>query len=96
LIERISSFQATRLEWKSIECGIWFSSGFTSVIRTRSPTFTRRTGPGTVSPKVQTFWTKPRRDGHQALGHDELDLVDLAPCRAAWRRRRRPAPDAGG
>jgi hypothetical protein len=39
--------------------GSWFSAGFLRWIRTVSPSFTRITGPGTVSPKVHTFWTKP-------------------------------------
>src|SRR6185503_17951478 len=56
---RISSFQATKLAWKSTECGSLFVSGFFSVMRTVSPTLTRRTGPGTESPNVQTDCTMP-------------------------------------
>src|SRR4029078_13532217 len=41
------------------ECDIWFSFGFLRWTRTVSPTWTRITGPGTVPPNVQTFWTKP-------------------------------------
>ena len=61
-----------------------------------SPTLTRMTGPGTVPPNVQTFWTKPVGDGHLLLGHDQIDVVDLAleACRGGrvvddGRRRRR-------
>ena len=56
---RISSFHATLLAWKSMECGSLFASGFTRVTRTVSPTLTRRTGPGTESPKLQTVCTIP-------------------------------------
>ncbi len=59
LIERISSFQATIEAWKSIECGSLFVSGLTRWTRSVSPTFTRMTGAGTVSPKVHTIWTMP-------------------------------------
>ena len=34
-------------------------AGFFRWTRTVSPTLTRMTGPGTVPPNVQTFWTKP-------------------------------------
>jgi len=60
----ISSFQATIEAWKSIECGIVFVSGLWRWIRTVSPTFTRRTGPGTLGTpgvrlKEYVIWTKP-------------------------------------
>ena len=58
-IDRISSFGATWLAWKSIEWDIWLVAGFLRWILTLSPTLTRMTGPGTVPPNVQTFWTKP-------------------------------------
>ena len=56
-----------------------------------SPTLTRMTGPGTVPPNVQTFWTKPGATVISLLGHDELDVVDVA----GQRRRRRRRTDVG-
>ncbi len=54
-MERISTFQATLLAWKSIEC--WIEPLFTSVISKVSPTLPRRIGPGTESPKVHILWS---------------------------------------
>ena len=43
-----------------------------------SPTLTRMTGPGTVPPNVQTFWTKPGATVMSFSVIDEVDVVDVA------------------
>ena len=46
-----------RAAWKSIECGI--DALLTRRMRTRSPSRTRTTGPGTVPPNVQPLYVTP-------------------------------------
>ena len=52
-----ASFIGIRAECRSMECGI--GEGFVSLMRTRSPCFTRITGPGTVPPKVHPSYFTP-------------------------------------
>src|ERR1043165_3494299 len=46
-----------RAAWKSIECGI--GALFTTLMRTRSPSRTRRIGPGTLPPNVHPSYFTP-------------------------------------
>src|SRR2546430_16816716 len=56
-IVRNALFIGIRAAWKSIECGI--EASLTRRIRTRSPSRTRTTGPGTVPPNVQLLYVTP-------------------------------------
>src|SRR5437016_6839504 len=56
-IVRNALFIGIRAAWKSIECGM--EASLTSRIRTRSPSRTRITGPGTVPPNVQLLYVTP-------------------------------------
>ena len=82
-IEVISSFQATWLAWKSIECDSWFSAGFVRWTRIVSPTLTRMTGPGHGATERPDLLDETRGDGHLLLGHDQVDVVDLPSRRGA-------------
>ena len=57
LIDFISTFHATLLACRSMECASLPS--FTNVMVNRSPTLPRRVGPGTLSSKVHISWVTP-------------------------------------
>ena len=57
LIVRYAMFAGMRAEWKSMECGI--GALLTTLMRTRSPSRTRITGPGTVPPNVHPSYFTP-------------------------------------
>src|SRR5207253_11168189 len=56
-IVRNALFIGIRAAWKSIECGM--EASLTRRIRTKSPSRTRTTGPGTVPPNVQLLYVTP-------------------------------------
>src|SRR2546429_5124930 len=56
-IVRKALFIGIRAAWKSIECGM--EASLTRRIRTKSPSRTRTTGPGTVPPNVQLLYVTP-------------------------------------